>query len=143
MHYLAANLAVIVATIHIALGVYNWYRYARIGIYVPPDLRWPLFVASGVAVLGAIVLVARGWPRRPFYLGGIGLMIVYIVGYFWWHIGGHRLPFAPGPRTHHHGPLSVYILDHIVAAPPYTQLALATELLLLLGLLVLLAHPER
>ena len=133
----AAHLAVVVAVVHLTLGVYNWIRYANAGFLVPRDLRWPLFVISGLFLVAGLVLAVQGRYRRPLYLGGIGLMTVYVVGYFGWHLGGHRALFFVGPGTHHRGSLVQFLLDHLFAGPVefltiVSEVALAVILLYLL-----------
>lgn len=125
-HIVAAHLVVVVAVIHLALGVSNWLTYVGAGILLPPDLRWPLFVASGTVLVGGLLATVAGAPRRPLYVGGIALMIVYIGGYFAWHASGHRPLFVVGPGTHHHGSTLAYLAAHVVAGPVET-LALASE----------------
>jgi hypothetical protein len=126
VHVVAAHLVVLVAVIHLALGVSNWLTYLRAGILLPPDLRWPLFVVSGVALVGGLVAAVADAERRPLYVGGIVLMAVYIVGYFAWHASGHRPLFFVGPGTHHHGSTLAYLAAHAVAGPVET-LALTSE----------------
>lgn len=126
VHIVAVHLVVLVAVIHLALGVSNWLTYLRAGILVPPDLRWPLFVVSGVALVGGLVAAIAGAERRPLYVGGIVLMAVYVVGYFAWHASGHRPLFFVGPGTQHHGSTLAYLAAHAVAGPVET-LALTSE----------------
>jgi len=126
IHVVAAHLVVLVAVIHLALGVSNWTAYLRAGILFPPDLRWPLFVVSGVALVGGLLAAVAGADRRPLYAGGIALMVVYVVGYFAWHASGHRPLFFVGPGTHHHGSTLAYLAAHAVAGP-VESLALAAE----------------
>jgi len=140
-HVVAAHLAVLVAVIHLALGVSNWLTYLRAGILLPPDLRWPLFVVSGAALVGGLVAAVAGAERRPLYTGGIVLMAVYVVGYFAWHMSGHRPLFFVGPGTHHHGSTLVYLAAHAVAGPVET-VALASETALA-GLLGRFLYRER
>jgi hypothetical protein len=141
VHVVVAHLAVLVAVVHLALGVSNWLTYLRAGILLPPDLRWPLFVVSGVALVGGLVAAVAGARRRPLYAGGIVLMAVYVVGYFAWHASGHRPLFFVGPGTHHHGSTLAYLAAHAVAGPVET-LALASETALA-GLLGHLLSRER
>ena len=131
----AAHLALVAAMVHLTLGLFNWIRYASVGLLIPPDARWPLFVVSGLAILGGMVAVARGRAKRPLYLGGIGLMLVYIVGYFGWHVSGHRALLFVGPATEHRGPLLTYLVDHLFAGP-VEFLAIVSEA----GLVVLLLY---
>ena len=117
VHLLGANLAFVVAAIHVALGVVNWLKYVSVGILLPPDFRWPLFVVSGVALFVGTFLVPWTRHRRALYAGGILLMVVYVVGYFGWHVGGHRPLFFAGPGTHHSEPLLSFLLAHLFAGP--------------------------
>jgi len=126
IHVVAAHLAVLVAVIHLALGASNWLTYLSAGILFPPDLRWPLFVVSGLALVGGLLAAVAGAERRPLYLGGIALMVVYVVGYFAWHASGHRPLFFVGPGSHHGGSTLSSLVAHAFAGPVET-LALASE----------------
>ncbi|GAB6861769.1 hypothetical protein ACFR97_14590 [Haloplanus litoreus] len=44
-------------------------------------------------------------------------MLVYTVGYFGWHLSGHRPLLVAGPGTHHHGSTASYLLAHVFAGP--------------------------
>jgi len=141
IHVVTAHLVVLVAVVHLALGVSNWLTYLGAGILVPPDLRWPLFVVSGIALVGGLLAAVAGAERRPLYLGGIALMVVYVVGYFAWHASGHRPLFVIGPGTDHHGSTLASLAAHAVAGP-VESLALASETALA-GLLGSLLYRER
>lgn len=134
----AANLAFIVGVIHVTLGVLNWAKWLSVGFLLPRDVRWPLFVLSGLAILVGLPLANRMVNRRWIYLAGILLMLTYIVGYYGWHLGGHRPLFVVGPGTHHEGSILRDLVDHTFAGPVET-LSLAAESLLavLLGFLYL------
>jgi hypothetical protein len=140
LHVVAAHLAVLVAVIHLALGVSNWLTYLGGGIIVPPDIRWPLFVLSGLAIVAGLVAAVAGVGRRPLYAAGVGLMSIYVVGYFAWHIGGHRPLLIVGPGTHHHGSTLEYLFAHVFAGP-VEFLALASETALA-GLLALFYYRD-
>jgi hypothetical protein len=138
VHFVAAQLAVIVAVIHLSLGTLNWARWMMVGFLVPRDLRWPLFVISGAAIIIALFLAAAGADRRPLYIGGIAFMVVYIVGYFGWHVGGHRSLLLFGPGTQHTGPLLPFLLDHLLAGPvEFVTIVSEVSLLVLLVYLLL------
>jgi hypothetical protein len=140
VYLLAAHLAVVVAVIHLSLGLFNWLRWASAGFLFPQDVRWPLFVASGVALVLGLLLAAQGRYRRPLYVGGILLMVGYVVGYFGWHLGGHRTFLLFGENTgHHHEPLSTVLLDHLFAGP-VEFLAIASEVALAVVLAYLLVR---
>ena len=125
----AAHLAFVVAVVHVTLGALNWIKWLSVGFLVPRDIRWPLFVLSGFAILLGLPLANRTVDRRWIYVAGIVLMLGYILGYFSWHAGGHRPLFIVGPGTHHSGPLLPYLVDHVFAGPVET-LSLAAESLL-------------
>jgi hypothetical protein len=115
-HLLAAHLAVVVAVIHVSLGLLNWVKWASAGFLIPRDVRWPLFVFSGVLLVVGLLVAARGRYRKPLYLGGIALMVGYVVGYFGWHLGGHRsFLFLGESAGHHREPLATVLLDHLFA----------------------------
>lgn len=141
IHIVAAHLALVTAVVHLALGILNWAQYASAGILLPPDLRWPLFVASGLTIVVGMVALVSGYPKRPLYVGGSVLMIVYIVGYFGWHVSGHRPLLVVGTGTHHHGSTVSYLLAHVVAGPA-EFLSLVSEAGLLVVLLYLLVTEE-
>jgi hypothetical protein len=138
----AAHLVIIVAVIHLSMGLLEWFRYAQIGLLIPPDLRWPLFVVSGFALIAGLFIAAQGRHRRPLYVGGILLMAVYVVGYFGWHLGGHRAKLLFGAGTDHHGPLVPFLLDHLFAGP-VEFLAIVTEVALAVLLVYLLVRDSR
>ncbi|MFC4451777.1 hypothetical protein [Halorussus aquaticus] len=143
VYLLAAHLAVLVAVIHVTLGLYNWIRWASAGFLLPRDLRWPLFVFSGVALVVGLLLAAQGRYRRPLYLGGIVLMGIYVVGYFGWHAAGHRPLFFLGEGAGHHGaPLTTVIHDHLLAGP-VKFLAIVSEVSLAVVLAYLFVRETR
>ncbi|WP_266076596.1 hypothetical protein [Haladaptatus caseinilyticus] len=135
--FVAAQLAIVVAVIHLSLGVLNWIRWARAGFIIPRDLRWPVFVLTGLLIVLGLFLAAAGRYRRPLYAGGIVLMAGYIFGYFAWHLTGHRPLLLFGAGHLHRGPLLPFLIDHLFAGP-VESLALASEfaLLVLLGYLL-------
>jgi uncharacterized membrane protein len=137
----AAHLVVIVAVMHLSMGLLEWFRYASVGFLVPPDFRWPLFVVSGFALIAGLFIAAQGRHRRPLYAGGILLMIVYVVGYFGWHLGGHRARLIFGAGTDHHGPLVPFLVEHLFAGP-VEFLAIVTEVALALMLAYLLVKES-
>jgi len=113
----AAHLAVVVAVLHLSMGLLNWFRWANAGFLVPRDLRWPLFVVSGLALFVGLVVAAQGRYRRPLYAGGIALMVTYVVGYFGWHMGGHRPQLIFGRGSTHEEPFFTVFVDHLFAGP--------------------------
>lgn len=141
IHLVAAHLAVVVAVIHLSLGLLNWFRWLDAGFLIPPDFRWPAFVVSGFALVFALPLATREQYRRPLYAAGIALMAVYVLGYFGWHLGGHRTLLFFGEGHGHHGVAVVpFLLDHLFAGP-VKFLAIAAEVSLA-GILAYLLVTE-
>lgn len=135
LRFAAAQLVFVAALIHLGLGLAEWTRYVAVGFLVPPDLRWPAFVLSGLAIVGGLYLASRASDRRPYYLLGILAMLTYVVGYFVWHLTGHRPLLLFGPSTTH--PLTLqFVIDHYFAGLMET-LSLTVELAatVLLGVL--------
>lgn len=132
-----AHLALVVGVMHVSLGVLNWVKWLSAGFLVPRDVRWPLFVLSGALLLAGLFIALVRAPSRRLYVGGIVLSVGYVVGYFGWHVGGHRPLLVVGPGTGHSGPLVSELLAHLFAGPVeflaiVTELALAVMLALLL-----------
>ena len=141
---LAAHLALIVAVLHLSVGMANWIRWLSVGFLVPRDVRWPLFVLSAIAIVLVMPFAARDRFRRPIYAAGIVLMAVYVVGYFAWHALGHRPLFFVGGGTFPdgHGALVPFVLDHLFAGT-VEFVAIAAEVSLALVLAYLLVAESR
>ena len=142
VYLVAAHLALVVAVIHLTMGLFDWFRYMSVGIYIPPDPRILPFVASGVAVVLGMLLAAQGRYRRPLYAGGIVVMVGYILGYFSWHWNGHHSLIPFNQRTQHEGPLLSFFIEHLFAGT-VEFLALASEFALAVVLLYLLIKESR
>lgn len=138
LRYLAGALATAVAVIHIGSD----FGFRKLVVYTQvvrfPDPRPFLFVGSGVAIFFGIARVLDGKNPRPVYLGGIALMLAYLVGYPLWHTGlahGAFWPWGPEPITHSEAAWRV-VLDHLVNTP-LAAISKLLELALLAILLVL------
>lgn len=138
--FVASQLVLLSALIHVFLGALKWGEYASFGILLPPDIRWPLFVVSGGAVLAGIGLARESAHRRRWYLAGVVMMLAYIAAYFLWHLGGHRSLFILGPATHHEITLG-FIVAHYFAGPLET-FTLTIELLAAVLLSILYVKTE-
>jgi hypothetical protein len=139
--FIASQLVVLSALIHVSLGALKWGEYAGLGILFPPDIRWPLFVVSGVAVLVGIGLARQSPQRRRWYLAGVVVMLVYVAAYFLWHLGGHRPLFILGPATHHNVTLE-FVVAHYLAGSLET-FTLTVELLAAVLLSILYVGTEK
>ena len=139
LEFAAAQLAFVVGLLHVGMGLVNWTRYLGAGFLVPPDARWPAFVASGLAVLAGIALARRAADRRPYYAAGVIAMLAYAVGYFGWHLAGHRPLLVVGPAAAAETVSLGWFLDHLFAGPLETVAVLAEVLAAVLLLALLLA----
>jgi len=114
--FVASQLVFVAALIHVAVGAVNWIRWLSAGFLLPQDARWPVFVLSGLAVIVGIYAASRAENRRPYYLAGVVVMLGYVVAYFGWHLGGHRLFLVAGPAAGNAETITVqWFLDHLFA----------------------------
>jgi hypothetical protein len=138
----AGQLATIVGMLHVWLGIREWSLYLRGGSLVPPDIRVPLWTFSGLVVLVATAIVMlEDISDRRVYAGGAAISLAYVLGYYSWHLGGHRSFFVGGdPKLHDQGPIE-FVLTHTFAGP-VEFFALLTEMALLILLVVLMRRPN-
>ena len=137
LRFAAAQLVFVAGLLHLGLGVVNWVRWLSVGFLVPRDLRWPLFVLSGLVVLGGLVAAGRAADRRPYYAAGVVAMLGYAVGYFGWHLSGHRPLLLLGPASARETVSVAWFVDHLFAGPVET-VTLFAEFLAIAALLALL-----
>lgn len=137
LRFVAAQLVFVVALLHLGLGAFQWFRWLQAGFLLPRDVRWPVFVLSGLAVLVGLYPARRTTDRRPYYAAGTVVMLGYAVGYFAWHLSGHRPLLLFGPRAGTESVSVQWFLDHLFAGPVET-LAILAEVLAAGTLLVLL-----
>ena len=138
--FVASQLVFLAAVVHVFIGAQKWGEYASYGILFPPDIRWPLFVASGVAVLVGIWLARESARPRRWYLAGAVTMLGFVGAYFLWHLAGHRPLFLVGPGTGHEVTVDS-MLRHYFAGPLET-VTLTVEVLAASMLLVLSLETE-
>ena len=136
----AVQLATIVGMLHVWLGIREW-SYYRGDVFWPPDIRVVLWTLSGLVLLvGVSIVVLEEMTDRRVYAAGAVLSMTFILGYYSWHLGGHRSFFVAGDPQHQGvGPIE-FLVSHAVAGP-VEFFALLTEAALLLVLL-LLCHPD-
>ena len=140
--FVTAQLVFIAALIHLAIGVLNWVRWLGAGFLVPQDARWPVFVISGLGILAGMFIAYGAENRRPFYLAGIAVMLGYVLAYFGWHLGGHRVLLVVGPAGGTPESLSLqWFLDHLFAGP-VEFVSILVETLAAGGLAVLYASED-
>lgn len=138
--YLGALLTSIVAGIHL---IHPSHGIPRLLIIVSADPTLlvfdprPLaFVVSGFGLLVGLAASRSAQNRDPYYVAGILLAIVYVVGYFAWHFTGHG-GFLPGrePLLHGLSPLE-NVIAHLTG-DPWAAIAKGTELAMIAVLGVL------
>lgn len=108
LRYLGAILAVIVAGIHILhpqLGGPRLLLHLQAGTLFDP--RPLAFVLSGFLIVFGILLVYNGLFVRQIYLAGIGLMLVFLLGYVAWHTALDHGGFWPHIPAHGHDDIGV------------------------------------
>lgn len=142
----ATQLAVFVGMLHFWLGARNWSAYLSGGDVVPPDIRGPLFLVSGlVLMVGVAIVMLESITDRRVYVGGIVLSATYLVGYYAWHLGGHS--FLSGGTQNaglggHSNPIEFFVSHTLVFGDPVTFFSLLTEAALLVLLVILVRRPE-
>lgn len=140
----AMQLATIVGMLHVFLAVHTWRPYLGSGILLPPDVRLPLWLLSGVGLLvGVGIVTLAGITDRRVYAGGAALSVTYVLGYYSWHLGGHRSFFLGGePALHDSGPIE-FFLAHTFAGPvEFFALLAEVALLVVLVALIRRGSPE-
>jgi hypothetical protein len=142
----ATQVATFVGMLHFWLGARNWSAYLGSGTVIPPDVRGPLFLISGLLLLvGVAVVMLEDITDRRVYAGGIVLTVTYLVGYYAWHLGGHSF-LSGGARNAdlagHGDPIEFFVSHTFVFNDPVVFFSLLTEVVLLVLLTVLLRRPE-
>lgn len=92
--------------LHFVWGLPRAIVYLRAGTAADP--RPYLFVVSGTAVVLALLglyMVPESVPERPVYGFVASVMVVWLAGYAWWHLGGHG-GAIPGVQGYGHPSLS-------------------------------------
>lgn len=126
LQFAALQLVGAVAVVHLAVGTEQLASVAAGGLLdeylggrAVERPRAPLFVVSGVAILGGLVAAGRGWlDRRTAYQLGIAAMAVYLGGWVAWHtVLDHGFALSGGAATtteHSHGGLLATLYSHYV-----------------------------
>jgi len=106
LEYVGIVLTGIVAGIHLFHPGHGLFRFFALVSTDPAllvfDPRPLAFVLSGIALLVGLSLSRNAPSRRPYYVSGILLALLYFVGYFAWHFTGHG-GFLPGRAPLFHG----------------------------------------
>jgi hypothetical protein len=133
LHLLGVQGTLVSALIHLWLGV------PLLAIYLPlwefADVRGYLFVPSALVLLVVLAGLYLDRAVRPLLAVGVVVLLGYVAGYVWWHLGDHG-GFVPG--GHSHGSPVSLVVEHF-AEDPLAFLSMAAELTgagAFLGLLV-------
>ena len=137
---LAGLLALLVAWIHVLhprLGAGRLFLYLEVGtLYDPRPL---LFVLSAFLIFVGLGLGLLDLWRRAVYIGGVVLMVCYLLGYAAWHTILDHGAFWPHIEAHGHnhaGPLEILVIH--LQTDMIGMISKVTEVLLLVTLIVLL-----
>ena len=138
--FVALQLVFMAALAHLALGLWNWARWVDAGFLLPRDFRWPVFVASALAIYYGIHRALYADDRRPYYLAGIVVMLGYAVGYFLWHLIGHPAGLDPSTWFANETISLQWFLDHLFAgAVEFFAIAVEVSAAVLLAVLYITA----
>lgn len=136
----AGVLTVAVAGVHLYWALPVLSLQLRVGMVHDP--RPIAFILASFAMIFGLLLAVQGFDRRPLYVGGMVLMVVFIVGYASWHTVLEHGGFWPGRPAHgHDAPFHEVMITHL-RADPVALFSKLTELALLAVLGVLYAQER-
>lgn len=101
-----------------------------------------VYVGSALAIGLGVSLAALGFPKRPIVLAGIGLLGIWFVGSFWWHLQDPAAAVPGTPETDQ-GESFVAILWESLREENWIMVTRTVELTLLATLTVLYARLRR
>ncbi|WP_129114093.1 hypothetical protein [Halegenticoccus tardaugens] len=110
--FFAVQGALVAALIHLWEGLPNLLVYLPRGSFVDP--RPYLFVPSALLLLGILAALYLGKGSDALYALGAGILLGYLAGYVWWHLGDHG-GFVPGGHTNA-SPVAV-LAQHLLNDP--------------------------
>ncbi|MGQ4556140.1 hypothetical protein [Halobellus sp. GM3] len=132
--YGGALLTGIVAGLHLLhpeyglLGLFEILNTAPEALVFDP--RPLAFVLSGTVLSVGLSLSRNAPNRRPYYVAGVAVAAVYLLGYFAWHFTGHG-GFLPGREPLFHGLSPVEnVLTHL-ATDRWAAASKAAEIVLI------------
>lgn len=128
IRFVASQLVFLAAIIHLGIGLVEWLSRIQVGILVPFQFRYVLFVFGGVAVLAGMTVAWQSERERLWYLAGFVTMLAFVFTYFVHHLAGHRTFIFFGQSLAPHGQLSVaFFVEHYFATTVST-ITLTVEL---------------
>lgn len=128
----AGVLAVVVAGLHAYTVLPDMAR--QIFYWQFPDPRPVTFLLATMAILMGIVLVIQGFDPLPIYVGGIALMLAFVLGYLAWHTTLGHGAFWPGRQAVEHDVSQLYVVylhlvhNHVELASKVGEVALLAVL---------------
>jgi len=138
LRILGATLGILVAGIHMFHpqgGLPRLIKIIRRSAFIDP--RPPVFVLSAIAIIVGIILVTYGKYVKYVYIGGMLLMVSYLLGFVLWHTALDHGAFWPyrGSYGHTTGVIE-FVQVHLINEPDQL-LSKVLELLLLVVLVML------
>ena len=116
IRFVASQLVFLAALIHLGVGLAEWLGRLQVGILVPFQFRYPLFVFAGVAVMAGMAVAWQSERKRIWYLAGFVTMLAFVFTYFAYHLGGHRTLIFFGQSLAPAEGLSIgFFVDHYFA----------------------------
>lgn len=112
LHFLGVQGTLVSALVHLWMGVPLLVVYLPLWEFYDP--RGYLFVPSALLLL--VVLAGLYFDRavRPLLALGVVILLGYVAGYVWWHLGDHGGTVPSGHS--HESPLSL-VVEHFVDDP--------------------------
>ncbi len=140
--FVASQLVFVAAMLHIGIGAVEWLRRVQYGLLVPYQLKFPLFILAGVAVIAGMGLAWQAERKRPWYLAGFVTMLGFVFTYFVFHLTTLEDYLIRGAQGHSHELTRQVLIDHYFAGP-FETITLTIELLAAALLAVLYVFDDR
>jgi hypothetical protein len=122
LYFLGVQGTLVSALVHLWLGVPLLLVYLPLWEFSDP--RGYLFVPSALLLLVVLAGLYLDRAVRPLLALAVVILLGYVAGYVWWHLGDHG-GAVPGGHTHG-SPLSL-VVEHFVD-DPVAFLAIVVEL---------------
>ncbi|SEO61072.1 hypothetical protein SAMN04487948_103483 [Halogranum amylolyticum] len=112
LHFLGVQGTLVAALVHLWVGV------PLLAVYLPRleffDPRGYLFVPSALLLLVVVAGLYFDRAVRPLLALGVLVLLGYVAGYVWWHLGDHG---GTVPGGHSHGSPVSLVVEHFVDDP--------------------------
>jgi len=136
---IGGQLAVIVGLTHLGMGTY--YVAGIGGAATSGDFRVLFWILAGGVLVAGVAAGTFGWRRRLYLIGGAVTGVLIGAHFLWPAMTGGSLYLDP-PPTVGGADLLGYLYAQTLGARPITRILLATELALLVVLVVLVSSKR-